>query len=222
MTTKITIICPKCQTPISIDEALEAQIFSQKEKEFADKLESEKKKMWVIAQEKAAEKLRAESDKETKFLKEELEEKNKKLAAAQEAELELRKAKNLLEEDKKSFELEKQRQLDEERAKIKEEAARTFEQEHRLKDAENTKRLQDALRANEELKRKLEQGSQQMQGEVLELELEETLKTEFPVDEITPVPKGINGADIIQKVLDNRRQASRSYCLGIKENKSLE
>jgi len=202
MDTKITIICPKCQNTISIDEALEAQIFSQKEKEFADKLESEKKIMWVKAKEKATEIIKAETDKETKYLKEELEEKNKKLAIAQDAELELRKAKNLLDEEKKSFELEKQRQLDLERAKIREEAAKIFSEEHRLKDAENTKRLQDALRANEDLKRKLEQGSQQMQGEVLELELEETLKNEFPIDEITPVPKGINGADIIHKVLD--------------------
>ena len=50
--------------------------------------------------------------------------------------------------------------------------------------------------------RKLEQGSQQTQGEVLELALEELLKAEFPHDEIVPVPKGVSGADIIQKVKD--------------------
>ncbi|MEI6499013.1 MAG: DUF2130 domain-containing protein [bacterium] len=200
MENKITIICPKCKTSISVDEALEAQIFGQKEKEYEDKLEIEKKKMWAIAQEKANEKIKLETDKETKYLKDELESKAKKLAAMQEAEIELRKKTNQLDEQMKSFELDKQRQLDLERAKIKEETAKTIADENRLKDAENTKRIQDAQKQIEDLKRRLEQGSQQMQGEVLELELEETLAREFPIDQFTSVPKGINGADIIQRV----------------------
>ena len=52
----------------------------------------------------------------------------------------------------------------------------------------------------EELKKKAEQGSQKIQGEVLELELEGVLKEEFPFDEINPVPSGIKGADIMQIV----------------------
>jgi hypothetical protein len=56
------------------------------------------------------------------------------------------------------------------------------------------------LAVNEELRRKLQQGSQQTQGEVLELELEELLRAEFPFDHIEPVPKGMNGADLVQRV----------------------
>ena len=52
----------------------------------------------------------------------------------------------------------------------------------------------------EELRRKAEQGSQQLQGEVQELELEEILRAAFPFDSIEPVPKGIRGADVLQKV----------------------
>jgi hypothetical protein len=52
----------------------------------------------------------------------------------------------------------------------------------------------------EEAKRKAQQGSQQTQGEVLELDLEETLRQEFPNDEIEPVGKGVKGADIRQIV----------------------
>jgi hypothetical protein len=70
-----------------------------------------------------------------------------------------------------------------------------------LKLAEKEKQIQDAKKANEELKRKLEQGSQQLQGEVLELQLEEMLRSAFPMDQIEPVPKGVNGADIIQRVI---------------------
>jgi len=60
------------------------------------------------------------------------------------------------------------------------------------------------------LKRKAEQGSQQLQGEVLELELEEMLKTNFPLDNLEPVGKGKRGADILQRVIINRvSKASR-------------
>jgi hypothetical protein len=72
METKITIICPRCQHQISIDEALESQIVGEKEKEYSAKLEAEKKKLWVLAQEKAKEKLKSETEKETKFLREEI------------------------------------------------------------------------------------------------------------------------------------------------------
>lgn len=55
-------------------------------------------------------------------------------------------------------------------------------------------------RTIEELKRKAEQGSQQSQGEVLELELEELLRGRFPTDLIEPVGKGELGADVVQQV----------------------
>ena len=56
-------------------------------------------------------------------------------------------------------------------------------------------------RTIEELKRKAEQGSQQLQGEVLELELEESLRSRFPFDNIEPVPKGEFGGDVVQSVV---------------------
>ncbi|MBI4058421.1 DUF2130 domain-containing protein [Candidatus Gottesmanbacteria bacterium] len=203
MTSTRSITCPHCSQEISLDDALTHQIEEKIRIEKDKELQQEKVRMWKIAQEKAAEKVKLETDTELKLLKEALEEKDKKLDAAQRQELELRRAKNQLEEEKKSFELEKQRQLDAEREKIRAATAQELMEEHRLKDAERDKKLQDALRTNEELRRKLEQGSQQTQGEVLELALEELLKTEFPFDEITPVAKGIQGADVSQTVRDN-------------------
>lgn len=88
--------------------------------------------------------------------------------------------------------------------KIKEETRKRLEEEHRLKDAEKDKKLQDALKVNNELKRKLEQGSQQTQGEVLELEIEEILRKEFPNDMLSEVKRGVRGADVIQTVVDRR------------------
>lgn len=199
---KFIIVCPNCKKEISVDEALEKEMESsflkKAEADFLQKEEKIKKEAWVKAQAIAKEK----EEQKVKLLEDQLEEQRKKRLEAEEAELKIRKEKIQFDEEKKAFELEKQRQIDEERKKIKEETAKTILEEHRLKDAEKDKLVSDMRRQIEELRRKSEQGSQQTQGEVLELELEEKLKTTFSVDEIMPVPKGINGADIIQQVRD--------------------
>lgn len=153
------------------------------------------------------EEFKKEKDADEKMLKEQLEEKDAKLLLAKENEIALRKEKNKLEEDKQNFELEKQRQLDEERKKISEEAGKKAAEEQQYNIAQLNKKLTDAAKANEDLRRKLEQGSQQSQGEVLELQLEEILKVEFPYDDIVAVKKGVSGADIVHKVID------KSECL---------
>jgi len=136
------------------------------------------------------------------------EEKDNLLNAAQASELELRQQKRALEEREKTLTLEVARRLEEEVGKIEEAAAKRLEEEHRLRDAEKDRKLQDAQRINDELRRKLQQGSQQTQGEVLELELETLLRSTFPSDHIEPVPKGLRGADVVQKVLS----ASGHHC----------
>lgn len=167
-------------------------------KKVAEKIASEKVALWKQAQ------IEAEKHKATeiKILEEQLKRKDEKLMEANEKELLIRKEKNKLAEEKQNFELEKQRQLDEERKKIFEEAGKKATEEQRYIIAQLQKQLTDATKAKDDLARKLEQGSQQTQGEVLELELEEILKAEFPRDEILPVPKGVKGADVIHKIID--------------------
>jgi len=135
-------------------------------------------------------------------------EKEQKLLDAQSKELELRKQRRDLEEKYKNIELEMARKLDEERERMREEISKSVAENHRLKDMEKDKKMNDMLRRIEELKRKAELGSQQLQGEVLELELEEVLKANFPFDQIEPVSKGKRGADILQKV----HNQSSQYC----------
>ena len=65
---------------------------------------------------------------------------------------------------------------------------------------EYEKKLDDQKKLIEEMQRKAEQGSMQLQGEVQELALEEMLKTMFPIDDISGVAKGVKGADVIQTV----------------------
>ena len=142
---------------------------------------------------------------ELEDLKRQAADKDEKLRAAEQAELQLRKQKRELEERERRLELDTARKLDEERRKIADQAVRQAEQRHRLKDAEKDKQLHDALAVNEELRRKLQQGSQQTQGEVLELELEELLQDAFPFDHIEPVPKGMSGADLINRMHSKKR-----------------
>lgn len=97
-------------------------------------------------------------------------------------------------------EIEAHKKLAAEEAKIREETARMADEKYRLKLAEQEKQLQDTQKALEEARRKAAQGSQQNQGEVLELDLENRLRTEFPYDTIDEVKKGARGADLKQTV----------------------
>ena len=141
---------------------------------------------------------------EVKDLQTQILEKDQRLKESEATELALRKRERALEDEKRAFDLKVSRLLSEERVKVEEETSKRILDEQRFKDAEKDKRLQDAIKANEELRRKLEQGSQQTQGEVMELELEALLKATFPLDDIRPVPKGINGADVLHHISTKR------------------
>jgi hypothetical protein len=111
------------------------------------------------------------------------------------------------------LELELQRKLNKERESLKaqiqkEEAERVSlkDQEYQLKVKELEKQLEDQRKLADEMKRKAEQGSMQMQGEVQELLLEELLKSSFPFDQILEVGKGVRGADCIQLVRNSTGQ----------------
>jgi hypothetical protein len=137
---------------------------------------------------------------ELKDLRLQNEEKEKRLREAEKNELDLRQRQREIEQREKNLQLELQRQVDEERKLVWTEAAGKFAEEHRLKDAEKDQKIAEMLRQVEDLKRKAEQGSQQAQGEVLEVELENLLRATFRTDDILPVPKGVRGADVVQRV----------------------
>jgi hypothetical protein len=108
------------------------------------------------------------------------------------------------------LELELQRKLNAERELIKQQIQKEElerisikDQEHQLKVKELEKQIEDQRKLAEEMRRKAEQGSMQMQGEVQELLLEELLKASFPFDLISEVGKGVRGADCIQTVRNN-------------------
>ena len=187
------IKCPHCGEIVEITEALRHEIKVEVDAELEKKIRSE--------------------------FEEELVEKNKKLRELQEGELALRKEKRNLEEQKNSLELDVQRKIDEERKKIEAETLKRSDEDHKLKDLEKDKKISDLMKALDEAKRKGEQGSQQTQGEVFELELEKILRSEFPADLIREVPKGVRGADLIQVVVDKFGRTCGSIIWEVKNAK---
>jgi hypothetical protein len=71
----------------------------------------------------------------------------------------------------------------------------------RLKQKELEKQRDDAKQAADELRRRMDQGSQQAQGEALELTLEAELAVRFPTDRVDPIANGAYGADILHTII---------------------
>lgn len=180
-------------------QAREAKL-AEAEQDIEDRVAKKLSAQKVKLNKDALEKARAEVSLELKDLAADAAEKERKLKALEANELRLRKEKRDLETAKKNLELDVARKVDAERQRIREEALKDAAEQHRLKDAEKDHKLQEVLRVNEELNRKLQQGSQQIQGEVLELELEDVLRDCCRLDEVLPVPKGVRGADVLQRV----------------------
>jgi hypothetical protein len=114
---------------------------------------------------------------------------SEQLAALQATELQLRRDRADLESKQQQLELDVQRRMDEERRQVAETARAAEAEKSKLREADLQKKLDDTLDKLNQTQRQLEQGSQQSQGEVLELLLEEELTASFPFDAITEVKK---------------------------------
>ncbi|MBE0542228.1 MAG: DUF2130 domain-containing protein [Verrucomicrobia bacterium] len=166
------------------------------ERQVADQLADERKKLQAEAQAEAKQGLSVEMQ----DLRNQLEDRQNKLAESQNAELELRKQQRQLEERGKELELEVARKLDEERNKIADHARQQGADAERLKVADKDnliKGLQDQIA---QLQQRAEQGSMQLQGETLELDLEQQLRANFLFDVVAEIKKGQRGADVSQCV----------------------
>ena len=141
-------------------------------------------------------------------LKQVLKQRDDKLAEAQKAQAELLRKERELDDAKREIDLTVEKRIQESLATVRDKAKLEAEEGLKLKVAEKEEIIAGMQRTIEELKRKTEQGSQQLQGEVLETALEDLLRQHFPFDEINPVPKGIHGGDVTHTV----RDVSGSVC----------
>lgn len=173
-----TIKCPQCGGQIPLSEVILNEV--------KEDLEAE-----IISKEKV------KSEGEIKKYKERAEK-------AEQNELEVRKEKEELAEEKRKFELEKQRQLDQEREVIRTKALEEQSEKDKMAIKEKDEVIERLNKSVEEWQRKSNARSQQLQGEVQELDLEEALRRLFPTDEIEEIKKGELGGDVRQVVRTQR------------------
>ncbi len=171
-----------------------------KREQLEDEVEARLKKQEKVLRDQLEQKAKQAVAIEISDLQEQIKEKDSRVEEAQKKELEIRKQARQLEEKQKNLDLEFQRKIDEQRKVIENKISKQFSDESNLKLREKEKQINDLRKSLEEAKRKSEQGSMETQGEVLELDLEQRLRAKFIHDVISPVPKGIKGADIIQDV----------------------
>jgi len=180
------------------------------EEQVAEKV---KKERAAIAEEEARKaKLAAASDldaktKEVGELHDVLKQRDEKLKEAQQAQADLLRKQRELDDAKRELELTVEKRVQASVEEVRLQAKQEAEKGLKLKVAEKEQQIFSMQRQIDDLKRKADQGSQQLQGEVLELELETTLSTKFPLDNIEPVAKGEFGGDVLQKVVGPTGQA---------------
>ena len=139
--------------------------------------------------------------KEINTLQEVLKQNNAKLAEAQKAQAELLRKQRELDDAKRELDLTIEKRVQADLGAEREKAKKEAEEELKLKVMEKDQTITAMQKQIEDLKRRAEQGSQQLQGEVQELELEALLTAKFPLDTIEPVPKGEFGGDVLQRVV---------------------
>jgi hypothetical protein len=211
------IICPSCDHKFPLSESLSNQIkeklqkefdeekqkaIQDKEDEFKEKLAQSRIKMEEEAKEKASEEVKVE----IKDLQEQLQNKAEQLQSAQERELELLRKQRELEEKERTIDLTIEKQLEAESKKIWSKAEENLEQKYLLRERDYQQTIETLTRQLDQAKKTAEQGSQQSQGEVQELTLEDILKLNFTNDNIESVPTGTRGGDFLQKVYDQSGQ----------------
>jgi hypothetical protein len=207
--TNETISCPYCGKSIPLSKAISHEVdlrlqteLSLREDDLKKKYQADKSAAVQKAIREAKAVAIAELSEEMESLKGQLSEKEVKLKETHQLEIRLRREHRRLEAEKAEMELQVVREIDEQRKNIEEAAWKRAAEQQNLIVREKDQRLEQMKKQIEDLKRKAEQGSQQLQGEVLELALEERLTSMFPLDNFNPVGKGVNGADLIQEVCD--------------------
>ena len=170
----------------------------------AEKLVLERAK--IVAEESKKAKLALQTDidqkaRELAELQDILAQREVKLAEAQKAQADLIRQKRELDDAKRELDLTVEKRIQDGLSVTREQAKKEAEEGLKLKVMEKEQTIASMQTQIEELKRRAEQGSQQLQGEVQELELEAVLRTKFPRDTVEPVPKGEFGGDALQRVM---------------------
>lgn len=218
-----TITCPSCQSEIKLTESLAAPLIEATKKQLQAQLKKERELIVADEARKAKLALGTELEHKTKELidlQEILKLRDEKLALAQKAEAEFIKKQRELDDAQREMQLTIEKRINEGLELARVNARKEAEDSLSLRLREREQTISSMQKQIEELKRKAEQGSQQLQGEVQELILEAMLQTKFPLDSIEPVPKGEFGGDVLQRVFGGAGQLCGSILWESKRTKN--
>ncbi|TCJ19350.1 DUF2130 domain-containing protein [Flaviaesturariibacter flavus] len=210
----------------------ENELFQERLKAEKQKLETElnaeKRRIESELQQQLKQKISADYENQLRLLQQNAADNEAKLKDARKKELEFLQKEQALRNREQELEIAIQKKLLEERNILsqqirKEEAERNQlkETEYTLKLKELEKQLEDQRKLAEEMKRKAEQGSMQLQGEVQELLLESLLREAFPTDVVHEVGKGVEGADCMLTVQNRLGQESGKIIFESKRTKAF-
>jgi hypothetical protein len=200
----------KRESTLREQEAALAKAKEAIDDQVAEKVKEERSKIAAEEAKKAKQVAANEIDqkiKEINELSEVLKLRDVKLAEAQKAQADLIRKQRELDDAKRELDLTVEKRIQEGLTATRDQARKEVEEQQKLKVAEKEQTILAMQKQIEELKRRAEQGSQQLQGEVQELELENLLRAKFPFDAIEPVPKGEFGGDVVQRVVGSGGQA---------------
>lgn len=218
------IKCPNCGHTFPMEDAVAEEykkdlreqmqrFMRDKEAAFARKLEEEKRQVQTATEQTLRRSIGNDYENKLRLLEDAKKDSEEKLRASRQRELEFLKKEQELQNKEAELELSVQRLLQEERTKLSQEIHLLEEQKvaaretaYLLRERELEKQLEDQKKLIDEMKRKAEQGSMQLQGEVQELALESMLRTAFPFDKVAEVGKGVKGADCILTVRNKDAQ----------------
>jgi hypothetical protein len=157
---------------------------------------------------------------EIAHLGEVLKARDEKLGEAQKTQAEFLKKERALADQKRELELTIEQRVQGSLTTVRAQAKQEAEEQLKLSVHEKETTIAAMQKQIEDLRRRSEQGSQQLQGEVLELQLESLLMAKFPFDSIQPVRKGEHGGDILQGVVNSNGQTCGSILWETKRTKN--
>ena len=194
----------KREAAIRTQQANLAKAQESIDEQVAAKLKPERDRIAAEEAKKARLFLESDLDQKSKQLEDlqgVLKDRDSKLAEAQKAQADLIRKQRELDDAKREIDLTVEKRVQESLGTVRDKAKLEAEDGLKLKVLEKEEQIASMQRQIEELRRKAEQGSQQLQGEVQELELESLLRTKFMRDTIDPVPKGEFGGDVLHRVI---------------------
>ncbi len=205
------ITCPSCGHQFELNESLKNEVEKKlrgKMQDWQKKKEEDFENQKILLVSDTLKKAGEETATKLRSLEEEARVKTQQLQEMQKKELDLMRDKNALEEKQKNMEFEIEKRFLEKRKEIEETTIKREQELFDLKTKEFKLQMDQQQKLIEELKRKSEQGSMQLQGESQEILLEEILKESFPFDLVIEVGKGVEGADCMQVI----RNSSGTVC----------